>query len=261
MLNGYIQFNELDSFRQANSLLKNPSVASFDEAFEQVLEAQVKETSRNAKDKANEIAEESSSGSKKKIKENNPNTLSDITQITKNAEKGLSNEVRSTYQLLEKFKNRKKAQDEDCPKGARQQLMENANFAGQAMFQQVADQGQRRATKSQMLAAWEKFAPTITEDITKKSVRIDIPMINDVQAIVLRMHSDKSITASLLGSNEMGELLKQSKDKLDRNLRHHHLSLREFNVYRSELEFTNESGTKKKKKKSIESNKQVLDIM
>lgn len=258
MLSGSIQFNELDSFKQANSLLKNSFQTSFDEVFEQALEAQAKEESKNAKDKANEIVEETANGSKKK-KENSPNTLSDITQITKNVERGSSSD--RTYQLLDKFKDKKRAQDEDLPKSPRQQQMENANFAGQAMFQQVADQGQRRATKSQMLAAWEKFAPTITEDITKKSVRIDIPMINDVQAIVLRMHSDKSITASLLGSNEMGELLKQSKDKLDRNLRHHHLSLREFNVYRSELEFTNESGTKKKKKKSIESNKQVLDIM
>lgn len=260
MLNGYIQFNELDSFSQANSLLRNPSQISFDETLEQALEAQVKEAGKAAKDKANEIVEDSANGSKKKVKEN-PDTLPDITQITKNVERGSSGEVRSTYQLLEKFKDKKKAQDEELPKGPRQQLMENANFAGQAMFQPVADQGQRRATKSQMLAAWEKFAPTVTEDLIKKAVRIDIPLINDVQAIVLRMHSDRSITASLLGSYEMGELVKQHKDKLDRNLKHHHLSLREFNAYRSELEFTSESGTKKNKKKPVKSNKQVLDIM
>lgn len=259
MLNGYVQFNELDSFRQANSLLKNDSKISFDETLEQALETQAKEANREAKDKANEIVEESINASKKK--KENPNTLSDVTQITKNVERGSSREVSNTYQLLEKFKDKKKIQDEGLPKGPRQQQMENANFAGQPMFQPVAEQGQRRATKSQMLAAWEKFAPTITEDITKKAVRIDIPLINDVQAIVLRMHSDKSITASLLGSFEMGELLKQNKDKLDKNLRHHHLSLREFNAYRSELEFTSESGTKKGKKKPFKAKKEVLDIM
>ena len=259
MLSGSIQFNELDSFKQANSLLKNSFQTSFDEVFEQALEAQAKEESKNAKDKANEIVEETANGSKKK-KENSPNTLPDITQITKNVERGSSSE--RTYQLLDKFKDKKRAQDEDLPKSPRQQQMENANFAGQTMFQPVADQAPRqRASKSQMLAAWEKFAPTITEDITKKAVRIDIPLINDVQAIVLRMHSDKSITASLLGSFEMGELLKQNKDKLDRNLRHHHLSLREVNAYRSELEFTSESGTKKNKKKPVKSTKPVLDIM
>ena len=256
MLSGSVQFNELDSFKQANSLLKSSFMTSFDEIFEQTLEAQIKEASKNAKDKANEIVEDTANSSKKKAKEN-PNTLPDITTITKNVERGSSSEVRSTYKLLDKFKDKKKIQDEE--KGPRQQLMENANFAGQTMFQPVADQGQRKTTKSQMLAAWEKFAPTITEDITKKSVRIDIPMINDVQAIVLRMHSDKSITASLLGSHEMGELLKQNKDKLDRNLRHHNLSLREFNAYRSDLEFTSESGTKKSKVKRLKANKEVLE--
>ena len=258
MLNGSVQFNELDSFRQANALLKSASTASFDETLEQTLEAQVKEVSRNAKDKANEIVEETANGSKKK-KENSPNTLPDITQITKNVERGSSSEVRNTYQLLERFKDKKKAQDEE--KGPRQQQMDNANFAGQAMFQPVMEQGQRRATKSQMLAAWEKFAPTVTEDVTKKAVRIDIPLINDVQAIILRMHPDRSISASLLGSYEMGELLKQNKDKLDKNLRHHHLSLREFNAYKSDLEFTSESGTKKSKVKRLKANKEILDIM
>ena len=261
MLNGSVQFNELDSFRQANALLKNSSLISFDETLEQALEAQVKEASKNARDKANEIVEDTANGSKKK-KENNPNTLPDITQITRNVERGSSSEVRSTYQLLEKFKDKKRTQDEDLPKSPRQQQMDNANFAGQTMFQPVADQGTRqKASKSQLLAAWEKYSPTVTEDITKKAVRIDIPLLNDVQAIVLRMHPDKSITASLLGSFEMGELLKQNKDKLDRNLRHHQLSLREFNTYRSELEFTSESGTKKSKKKPVKSTKPVLDIM
>ena len=258
MLTGSVQFNELDSFKQANTLLKNSSFLSFDETLEQALETQAKEISRNAKDKANEVTDESVNGSKKN-KESNPNTLPDITKITRNADS--SNEVRNTYQLLEKFKDKKKIFDEDLPKGPRQQLMENANFAGQVAFQPVFDQGQRKASKANMLAAWEKFAPTVTEDVTKKSVRIDIPLINDVQAIVLRMHSDKSVTASMLGSYEMGELLKQNKDKLDRNLRHHQLSLREFNTYRSELEFSSESGTKKGKKKKAKVTKEVLDIM
>ena len=263
MLSGYIQFNELDSFRQANSLLKNSSGASFDETFEQALETQVKEAARNAGDKASEVTDDKTDTKKKKAKENHPDTLPDVTQITRNVDRNSSSEVRNTYLLLDKMKEKKKSVvDDDLTKGPRQRQMENANFAGQPMFDPVYDQGPRqRANKSQMLAAWEKFAPIVTEDVTKKAVRIDIPLINDIQAIVLRMHPDRSITASLLGSYEMGELVKQHKDKLDRNLKHHHLSLREFNAYRSELEFTSESGTKKNKKKPVKSNKQVLDIM
>ncbi len=259
MLNGYVQFNESDPFRQANSLLKNPS--PFDETFEQALETQVKEISRKAEDKATEAVSETIDTKKKKTKENHPDTLPDIRQITRNTDRTPTNNAKNTYLLLDKLKEKKKSFDDE-PKSPRQLLMENANVTGQPMFQPVYDEGQRqRASKSQMLSTWDKFAPTVTEDITKRAVRIDIPLINDVQAIVLRMHPDRSLTASLLGSYEMGELVKQNKDQLDRNLRHHQLSLREFNTYRSELEFTSESGTKKNKKKPKPNKKATLDII
>ncbi len=260
MLNGSVQFNEFDSFKQANALLKNPLGVSFDETLEQAIESQAKESAKNARDKSSEVVEDSSEVKKKKAKGNNLDKLPDITKITKNTDKD-SSEVKNTYMLLDQMKEKKKRFDDE-PKGPREQLMDNANFAGQAMYQPVADQGQRRASKSQMLAAWEKFAPTVTEDLTKKAVRIDIPLINDVQALVLRMNPDRSISASLLGSFEMGELVKQHKDKLDKNLRHHQLSLKEFNAYRSELEFTSESGTRKSKKKPAKQNKkQAIELM
>ena len=228
MLNGYVQMNDIDPFKLGNSLLQNPSQISFDETLEKALETQAKEASRDAKDKAVDAASETVDAKKKKAKANNPDKLPDVTKITSNNDRNSSNETRNTYLLLEKFKEKKKFFDDE-QKSPRQQLMENANVVGNPMLQQVSDQPRQRATKAQILSAWEKFAPTVTEDITKRAVRIDIPLINDVQAIVLKMHPDKSLTASLLGSLEMGELAKQHKDKLDKNLRHHHLSLKKFN--------------------------------
>ncbi len=258
MLNGSVQFNEFDSFKQANSLLKNAS--GFDGSFEQALEAQIKETTRKTQDKAVDSASEAVDTKKNKTKETHPDTLPDITKITRDTDRNTS-EVGKTYALLDKMKDKKKYSEEE-QKGPRQQVMDNANFAGQAMFQPVNDQAPRqRASKSKMLSAWEKYAPMVTEDLTKKAVRIDIPLLNDVQALVLRMNPDRSLTASLLGSYAMGELIKQNKDKLDRNLRHHQLSLREFNTYRSELEFTSESGTRKSKKKPKLDKKKTADIM
>ena len=258
MLTPGIYNQDIDSFKKANSLLQNPSKSSFEDVFEEALEKNVKE---QTKEKASELVDEGIDSRKKKSKETKYGSLPDITQITRNVEKYSSSEAK-TYMLLDKIKDKKKgAIEEELNKGPRQQAMDNANFAGQAMFQPVYEQPQRRPNKAQMLEAWEKFAPVVTEDLTKKAIRIDIPLINDIQALILRMNPDRSISASLLGSEAMGELIKNNKDRLDRNLRHHQVSLREFNTYRSELEFNSEAGTKKNKNKKKPGKKVQLDLI
>lgn len=266
MIGPSIQSSELDSFRMANSLIKSPSSKSgLEGSFEEVLENQAQEAANKVKDKATDVVIQDKYGTKKKKAKDglDKDDVLKFTPFTQNiGERRASHELQNTYSLLEKFKERKKTQEEELFKSPREQAFNNAyNVAGQPLIQPVYDQAQRRMSKSQMLAAWEKFAPLVTEDITKKAVRLDIPLLNDVQAVILRMHPDRSVTASLLGSQQMGELIKQNKDKLDRNLRHHHLSLREFNTYRSELEFTNESGTRKKKRQAKSVKKTELDLI
>ena len=251
---------DLDVFRRANSLMKDSNQTIFNKSFEETFEEQAKQVARKANDEATELVESSKDSKKKKEKDTKYETLPDITKITRNIEKSLPHDIRNSQSLLEKFKDKKKI-DEEIFKGNKQQFLQSSNLVGQPLIEPVYDQGQRRATKSQMLAAWEKFAPVITEDLTKKAVRIDIPLINDVQALVLRLHPDRSISASLLGSYVMGELIKQNKDQLDRNLRHHHLSLREFNTYRSELEFNTESGTRKNPKKKQGNKAKEVDLI
>lgn len=253
--------NELNSFRATNALLKNPSQPRATESFEEVFENTANEITTKAKEETNEIIEKATDTKKKKEKKETKD-LPNISQIMQTNDRRHSEEVRSTYLLLDKFKENSKSQDNELSKGLRQQVLENShNLAGQPMFERVYDRGQRKMTKAHVLEHWEKLAPSVTEDITKKSVRIDIPMLNDVQALVLRLHPDKSITASLLGSQAMGELIKQNKDKLDRNLKHHHLSLREFNTYQSELTFNGESGTRKKKHKAKSGKKKLEPVL
>lgn len=262
MIGPSIQNSDLETFRMSNSLIKDSYKFNLGATFEETLDNQVKEATKKAKDKATDVASEDKDLKKKKVKEKNPDELPNITQLTHNVERKNPNQTHNTYLLLERFKESRKLQEEDLAKGPREQALNNAhNVAGQALIQPVYDQGQRRMTRATLLEHWEKYAPTVTEDITKRSVRLDIPLLNDVQALVLRMHPDRTISASLLGSKEMGELIKQNKDKLDRNLRHHQLSLREFNTYRSELEFNNESGTRKKKKQAKPAKKIDLDLV
>jgi hypothetical protein len=67
--------------------------------------------------------------------------------------------------------------------------------------------------------------------------------------LVLRLNGDRSISASILTSEVMSELIKQNKSKLGDHFKKHNLSLREFNTYRSELELNSESGAKRQKRK------------
>lgn len=264
MIGTSLQSSELESFKMANSLIRDPIKSNSDNSFGEVLNEQTKETTRKIKDKAAETASDDKATKKKKTKENlEKEDVLSFAPLGKNPDQAISNETKNTYLLLEKFKQRKRnSNEEDLLNTSRKPLSPNVyNAPGQPLFQPLFDEGQRRMNKSQILANWEKFAPVVTEDITKKAIRIDIPLINDVQALVLRMNPDRSITASLLGSQVMGELIKQNKEKLDRNLKHHHLSLREFNTYRSELEFTGESGTRKKKKQNTGAKKAELDLV
>lgn len=255
-----VQFSDIDSFKLGNSILKNSSPSTLGKSFEEVIETKVKEVEKKIDEKASEVLD--TKGTKKK-KDKLGNELPDISSLLSKNDRADSHEIRNTYLLLDKFRKDRKSQEDEGSKGSRQQTLNNANnVAGQALIEPTYERGQRKMSKSQLLNAWEKCAPSVTEDITKKSVRIDIPMLNDVQALVLRLHPDKSISASLLGSKEVGELLKQNKDKLDRNLRHHHLSLREFNTYQGELTFNTESGTTKKRKKPAkQSNKKTESIL
>ena len=257
-----VQYGSIDPFNKVGTLLKDTHGSSFDKSFDETLEEKIKEIAQKAKDKSNELATESKEKSSKKVKkEQNINKLPDITKMLQELDK---KDLRSSKSTNPLFDNNKQKADNDLSQNLRQQMY-NPNHAGQAMVQPVYDQGpKRQASKSQMLAAWERFAPSVTEDPMKKSVRLDIPLVNDIQAIVLRMHPDRSVSASMLGSYQMAELIKQNKDQLDRNLRHHQLSLKEFNTYRSELELNGETGTRKnnkKKKKNDNQKKTGIDLL
>lgn len=254
---------ELDSFRAANFLLKNPIQSNLGRSFEEVYEDKAKESAKKIKDKATEISDDTSSPNKKKATEKQNDRLPDITQVLNGSARKSSHELQSTYALLERFKERRNSQEDDLSRGARQLALNNAHsFAGQPLIQPIYDNAPRkRMTKEEFLGKWEKFAPSVTEDIAKKSVRIDIPTLTDVHALVLRLNPDRSITASLLGSQAMAKLVKENQDQLDKNLRHHQLSLKEFNTYSSELEFNSESGTRKKKKQAKSAKKTVLDLI
>lgn len=261
MLKGSVQYNELQSFKLANLLLNNnytkpASTVTFGEVLDKA-----KEVSEKVKEEATSSAEEPKESKKKKLSDNKYQDLPNISQIIQNQDHRNSNDALNSYLFLKQFRFHRKP-EEDLSRSMRQQVLQNATHAAsQPLVQPIQDQRfAKKPSRSQLLEFWERYAPYVTEDITKKSVRIDIPLLNDVQALVLRLHPDKSVTATILGSEVIAKLVKENKDKLDKNLRHHHLSLREFNVYHSQLTFDSESGTKKQKRKQ-DPNKRKVDLI
>jgi len=247
---------DIDPLKLGTSLMRDSIKSPSKLSFAEEMESQVKEAVKKAKSNVVDAVNEDKAVKKKKGNKFTEELL-DVTKLTRN-EKSYSKELQSTYSELERFKEGKQFNEETFSKDSRQQMLDNAYNAVVTPFvEQIHDfRPRKRLTKSQLIERWEKFAPTITDDITKRSVRIDIPLLHDVQSLVLRMNKDGSISATLLGSEEMARLIKENKDKLNNRLKHHHLSLKEFNAYTEGVMFDVETGTKKQKRKHV-SNKDV----
>lgn len=251
--------NDIKTFQLGISLTKPSLDPNSDKSFKEVLDNQIKETTKKAEEKVSEVSKDEKGIQKKKDK--SPGDLPDISKIIKNTDPKSDDSFRTTYLLLERFKSERKTKYDDPFSANKHKVVQNLHHAiGNPLIDPYGHQGQpRRMSRSQILSLWERMTPTVTEDPMKRSVRIDIPMLHDVQALVLRLHPDKSVSASLLGSEAMQELIKRNKDKLESKLKHHHLTLKEFNTYISETEFTLYSGTKKKKNK--QKSRKVMDII
>lgn len=254
-----LQPDNLQSFRMANSLLGTVQPV-FGTNFSEVLEKKVLEEETKLKGKVSEnVTEGTTTTKKKKVK--TKEGLLDASQLIRNDNRQGLQGTQSTYKLLGKLRDKKQAEeDSDSQNGLLGQALTHVNnAAGQALVQPIFDQAKKQMSKAKVLENWERLAPSVTEDVMKKAIRIDIPLVNDIQALVLRLNPDKTISASILGSQIMSDMLRQNKDKLDRNLRHLNLQLRELNTYYTEIEFNNEAGTKKKKRQK--SNKPMIDSL
>lgn len=242
----------------ANSILKDPVQKPIGQNFSEVLETQANEAKENTKEEAAKVLDNKKSTSEKKKTATNEK-LPNAVNIIEN-DKQQNNTTQRTYSLLKNLKDKTASSEEEGFKGAKENA--NPNAIGQAQVQPLNNNnGGRKMSKSKLLSMWDKLSPTVTEDSGLKSVRVDIPLVKDLKAIVLKLNQDRSISASLLGSSDISELVKQNKDKLDTTFRHHNLSLREIKTYRSELDLNSESGTKKKKKRQKPSSENPVELL
>jgi len=78
--------------------------------------------------------------------------------------------------------------------------------------------------RKKQLAKWDELAPRIIEDPKNRAVRIDIPGLNDVQTLIVRMKQD-SVHVQVVGEKSVMERLQSSEGELSRKLRDHNVKL------------------------------------
>lgn len=78
--------------------------------------------------------------------------------------------------------------------------------------------------RKKQLANWEEMAPRIIEDPKNRAVRIDIPGLNDVETLIVRMNNN-SVQVQVVGEKSVMERLQSSESELSKKLREHNVTL------------------------------------
>jgi len=86
--------------------------------------------------------------------------------------------------------------------------------------------------RKKQLAKWEELAPRIIEDPKNRAVRIDIPGLNDVETLIVRMKQD-SVHVQIVGDKSTMERLQSSESELSRKLRDHNVKLASLQAFDS----------------------------
>ncbi|MEY3369402.1 MAG: hypothetical protein RLZZ361_72 [Cyanobacteriota bacterium] len=86
--------------------------------------------------------------------------------------------------------------------------------------------------RKKQLAKWDELAPRIIEDPKNRAVRIDIPGLNDVETLIVRMKQD-SVFVQIVGDKSTMERLQSSESELSRKLRDHNVKLAGLQVFDS----------------------------
>lgn len=84
--------------------------------------------------------------------------------------------------------------------------------------------------RKKQLANWEELAPRIVEDPKNRAVRIDIPGLNDVQTLIVRMKRD-AVSIQVVGDKSTMERLQANESELNKNLRAHDIKLASLQAF------------------------------
>lgn len=146
---------------------------------------------------------------------------------THEAEEGIKDaeEVSSKYQTNETVKASVSQEN--------QKAIVNAVREGNVAQQESQNQNDGNERKRQ-LANWEDLAPRVTEDTVNRAVRIDIPGLNDIETIIVRMKRD-AVSMQVVGSKDAMERLHLNQAELVRNLKDKNVKMASLQVFDGDI--------------------------
>lgn len=114
---------------------------------------------------------------------------------------------------------------------------QNVALAAQANQKQVEEamgnaqrdehQGHDHSDSKQNLAKWSQLAPRVIEDAKNKAVRVDIPGLEDLQTLIVRVNGS-GVSIQVAGSESSMNLLEANQGQLRERLAKHDISLKEI---------------------------------
>ncbi len=84
--------------------------------------------------------------------------------------------------------------------------------------------------RKKQLANWEDLAPRITEDIKNRAVRIDIPGLNDIETLIVRMQQGQ-VSVQAVGDNKVMQSLQGREAELKSRLASKNIQLASFQAF------------------------------
>lgn len=84
--------------------------------------------------------------------------------------------------------------------------------------------------RKKQLANWEDLAPRITEDIKNRAVRIDIPGLNDIETLIVRMQKGK-VSVQAVGDDKAMQSLQGREAELRSKLASKNIQLGSFQAF------------------------------
>lgn len=152
-----------------------------------------------------------------RISSNNQETASDETQSLEQSQKKLGQQLQENQRATLESQAKDAAQiqeiDEDSIYESKQESIAQAAQDKQEQVNQAAGNAQKQQEQSaeeqrkQQLANWEILAPRILEDGKNKAIRLDIPDVEDIKTIIVKMRGN-SVDIQAIGSKDLVKIFK-----------------------------------------------------
>ncbi len=158
-----------------------------------------------------------------RISSNNQEAAPDETQAMEQSQKKLGQQLQDNQRAMQQSQGQDAAQmqeiDEDSIYESKQESIAQAAQDKQEQVNQAAGNAQQQQQQSaeeqrqQQLAHWEILAPRILEDGKNKAIRLDIPDVEDVKTIIVKMRGS-SVDIQAIGSKDLVKIFKTKEGML-----------------------------------------------